>query len=145
VTSNPYLTPSRENCYIPTLHIGDNPQVPGVSHLLREGASRIEVPRASRAYHAGHSWQYGEVIWIALLEAMSQAVMRVVAPGEDVALREHPTVHLLPANAIVLHDGLVGDTEGDASLVAPVSGIESYRGLVEGFTCAAEGEEALRV
>jgi hypothetical protein len=45
----------------------------------------------------------------------------------------------------MLHDGLIGDAEGGAGLVAPVGGIEAYRGLLESFACAAEGEEALCV
>jgi hypothetical protein len=71
--------------------------------------------------------------------------MRVVAPSEDAALREHSAVHLLPADAIMLHDRLVWDAEGGAGLVAPVRGIEAYRGLLESFACAAESEEALCV
>ena len=71
--------------------------------------------------------------------------MRVAAPGEDAALGEHAAVHLLPAHAVMLHDGLIRDAESGAGLVAPVGGIEAYRGLLEAFACAAEGEEALRV
>ena len=82
---------------------------------------------------------------LALLVAVSQTIVRIAAPGEDTALREHAAIHLLPADAIVLHDRLVGNAEGSAGLVAPISGIKSYRGLMEAFTGAAESKEALRV
>jgi hypothetical protein len=71
--------------------------------------------------------------------------VRVAALGEDAAPGEHAAKHLLPALAIILHDGLVGHAEGGAGLVTPIRGVEAYRGLVEDFACAAEGEEALRV
>lgn len=41
-------------------------------------------------------------------------------PGKDTALREQATVHLLPTDAIVLHNWLVGYSEGTADRKAPI-------------------------
>jgi hypothetical protein len=45
----------------------------------------------------------------------------------------------------MLNDRLIRQAEGATSRMAPVCGIEAYGALLEGFTCAAEGEETLGV
>ena len=80
-----------------------------------------------------------------VLVAMTQPAMRVASPGEDMALGEQATVHLLPADAVMLYDRLIGHSESAARSKAPVCGIESYRGLLERFACATESEETLRI
>lgn len=45
----------------------------------------------------------------------------------------------------MLHDRLIGHSEGTASGMAPVGGIKTYRFLMKGFAGTAEGEEALCV
>lgn len=71
--------------------------------------------------------------------------MSIASPGKDAALGEQAPVHLLPAVAVMLHDGLVGYSKGAARGKAPICRVESYRGLLERGAGAAEGEEAFRV
>lgn len=71
--------------------------------------------------------------------------MTVATPGKDTTLSEHTSIQVLPAYAIMLDDGLIRNTEGSASEEAPVGRVESDRGLLETFTCAAEGKEACRI
>jgi hypothetical protein len=44
-------------------------------------------------------------------------------PCEDAALGEQAPVHALPANAVILYNGLIGDSKSAARRKAPVCGI----------------------
>jgi hypothetical protein len=52
--------------------------------------------------------------------------MDLAYPCEDTALGEQAAVHLLPADAIMLYNRLIGDSESTAGGKAPVCGVESY-------------------
>jgi hypothetical protein len=77
-----------------------------------------------------------------LIIAVPKATMRVVSlnnlsnhatciseklmyPCEDAALGEQTPVHALPANAVILHNGLVGNPKSTASSEAPICGVQS--------------------
>jgi hypothetical protein len=47
-------------------------------------------------------------------------------PCKDAALGEQAAVHLLPADAIMLYNRLIGNSEGTAGGKAPVCGVKSY-------------------
>jgi hypothetical protein len=55
--------------------------------------------------------------------AVSQTAVDIAAPGKDVALSEHATVHLLPAYTVMLDHGLVRHTKGSLGGMAPVCGV----------------------
>lgn len=69
--------------------------------------------------------------------SVPQTVMSILTPREDTALSEQPAVHLLPPDTVMLDDWLIRYAESGAGDVAPVGGVESYRGLLERFACAA--------
>jgi hypothetical protein len=104
-----------------------------VFHFSREGA--VGIVEESTVSCRGVWW----------CVAVAQTAVNIAAPGEDVALSEHATVHLLPAYTVMLDHGLVRHTKGSLGSMAPVCGVQAYRVLVESFGGAAEGEEALRV
>jgi hypothetical protein len=84
------------------------------------------------------------VVSLILLAFVLFVYENLIYPSEDAALGEQAPEHALPANAIILYDGLIGNTEGTASRKAPVCRIQSNRRLLKRFTCAAERKEAIR-
>lgn len=80
-----------------------------------------------------------------LLIAMAETTVGIVTPGIDATLSKQPTVHLLPAYAIMLDDRLIRYAEGTTCREAPIRGVELDRRLLECFAGAAEGEEALGI
>lgn len=67
-----------------------------------------------------------------LVQSIGRFAMQAY-PCEHAALGEEPTIHLLPAYAIVLHNWLIWDPEGTPGRKAPVCGIKSYRRLLKRF------------
>lgn len=144
---------------LPALHISNDAKTPCVLHLGRKCAVRVEPhPDSARS---DESWHRGVVVDITIV-AMSKATMCIVAlyvsqycfvvvaagvlayPCIDTALGEQATVHLLPANTIMLNYRLVGDSESTTSGKAPICWVKSYRWLLKRLACAAKCKEAAR-
>lgn len=81
---------------LPALHVGNYSQVPHAIHLLYiSDAGAIAT----------------------------QSAVGAITPGERARVSEEAAIHSLPAQAIVLDDGLVGHPKGAAGDGAPVGGI----------------------
>jgi len=73
---------------------------------------------------------------------VAETCFLVVAPSVDSGLGEEAFVESLPAQAVVLDDGLVGDAEVAADLGGPVGRVFAEGGFVQCFACGCEAKEA---